>query len=175
MLGKYSVLAMATVMGGLGLVASPAAADDGVRITFGGGSVRIGSSCSWHGHLSAGTIIIDGCRTQIRSGCDVRQEIVRAFRIAGYDAECRDGAVVVRYGRCRPSVQWYAGGWGTSFSWHGGCLSIRAYENQCGSCRDDHRPWPGSRHDDRDDRDHGHRDRDHRPNWGKRWPSRGCR
>lgn len=137
MVNRLSILVGAAALGVVGLVSNPAgAADVSVRVSGGSTSVSFGGSrsCSWHGHEVAGTLTIDGCVTTIRSGCDVREDIVRAFRRAGYHAFCDDGQVIVRYDCRRPRVQWCSDGWGASFRWENGCVRVNAYERSCDAC-----------------------------------------
>lgn len=138
--------------------ANPAlAGDGGVRIGIGGISIGGSSSCAWSGHDHAGRIVIDGCSTTIRSDCDVRGEVVRALRRAGYDAQCRNGEVVVRFGSCRPNILWCAEGTGARFIWERGCVRIRFSTVSCSACTP---RFPVIRWDwcgpSRGGRDHGH-------------------
>jgi len=115
-----------------GAIAAPAAAADyGPR---GHGSHSSHGSCDWRGHSYAGSIVINGCRTTIRADRDVRYQIVRAFRSAGFNAYTRNGQVIVDYGYCRPTVRWYGEGYRANLRWQRGCMSINIYTNSCRSC-----------------------------------------
>lgn len=129
---------VALVLGGV--LVSPAAASERGHAGHGGrGGVHVGhGSCDWRGHLYAGTIQIDGCRTTIRGDCDIRAEIVRAFRAAGYHAYIQKGSVVVQFDRRRPVVRWYSEGYRTNIYWDRGCLSISLFSSPCGSCSPKH-------------------------------------
>lgn len=118
----------------LGAFAAPAAAGN-YAPRHGGHGHASHHSCDWRGHTYAGTIQIDGCRTTIRSDCDPRTEIIRAFRRAGYYAYVRHGKVFVEYNCRRPNVRWFSEGYRTNIRWDRGCLSISLYSSPCNACR----------------------------------------
>lgn len=132
-MNRLTMALAAAAVGGVGLLPGTAHASNArVQVSSWGGSGH--SACSSCDHGVAGVISIDGRRTTVRAGHGVNEQLVHAFRRAGYRASCERGRVVVRFGYCRPSVRWSGDGYGTSFSWEGDCLSIRTFRNHCGSC-----------------------------------------
>ncbi|MCC5824065.1 MAG: hypothetical protein LAT64_12300 [Phycisphaerales bacterium] len=171
MLNRWTMAMAAAAVGGIGLLPATAQAS-GVRITHTSHSWGGHGSCSSHAGHVAGVIVIDGCRTVIRSGHGVDAQIASAFRRAGYHATCEHGRVVVRFGYRRPSVRWSGEAFGASFSWERDCLIIRTRPNLCGSCsscRPSRPSGPSIHIDIRPGRDFRHPPR-HR--WPNRWPGR---
>lgn len=102
---KRKITILTAILGGtLGVTALPASAQS-VQIRLGPSGHRcVSSSCCVS---YAGTLWVDGCKTQIRSDRSLSSEIARAFRRAGYRAHCRNGRVVVDFYACdRPKIRW---------------------------------------------------------------------
>lgn len=128
---KRLILAAALLGGAL---VAPASASS-LQHTVGAYSHHGGhSSCNWRGHTYAGTLMIDGRRTIIRSDRDVKYQIVCAFRRAGYGASYDRGQVLIHYRYCRPNVRWYADGYKARFDWRNGCVRISLFNQSCGPC-----------------------------------------
>lgn len=149
MKARWMLVSAAALTGLLGSTANAS----GLRISVGAGWSHGSScttSCSWEGHSIAGRLCIDGCTTLIRADCDFREEVVRAFRRAGYQAFCQNGEVVVRFGCRRPDLRWFGQGYGTRYRWEHGCVRISFFESACHSCSDHRQPGWGHRDTGRD-------------------------
>lgn len=134
--GVRAAIASVMLLGGVSTTALAADRGHGSHNHYGNGYGH-GShrSCDWNGHINAGAISIDGCRTTIRSDHDVRSQVARAFRRAGYRAYSRHGQIVVDFGHRRPNVRWFSEGYRTNIRWQQGCLSISLFSSPCGSCQ----------------------------------------
>lgn len=169
MLNRLTLALAAAAVGGIGLAPATAQAS-GVRIHHHHYSHHHGhASCSSYASRHAGVLVVDGCRTVIRSGHNVDAQIVNAFRRAGYHAACEHGRVVVRFGRYQPSVRWSGDAFGASFSWERDCLIIRTHRNACGSCSSCR---PARPHAPSIRIDFCPPKRDYRPRQHHRWPHR---
>lgn len=135
MKNRSRIVLWAAIVGGMGVLAGPALGD-GVRVYSSRGLVSVGGhgACVSFACGVAGTLSIDGCRTTIRSGFGVDEEIVRAFRRAGYDASCSQGRVVVRFGCRRPSLGWLDRDYSARFAWQRDCLIITTFQKRCDAC-----------------------------------------
>lgn len=132
MLKKRFVIAACLLSG---MIGAPAVASS-LHLTVGGHGHNHGQqSCTWRGHAYAGTLLINGCRTVIRSDCDVRSEILRAFQRAGYHACFDRGSLVVSYRGCaRPNIRWYGESTGARFSWGHSSVRIGLFNQSCNAC-----------------------------------------
>jgi hypothetical protein len=110
--------ACAIIVGLTGMLASPAVADDE--------TCAFSQSCSYE-HSPVGCLTIGQTRYDIVDAHDVRDQLVYAFRQAGYDAYVRGSSVYVQIGYRAPIVRFSGLKHRVSVSRRGDCLVLRPY------------------------------------------------
>ena len=115
---KAALVSLFIVIAGVSSTASAESDRDGYRRGGHRSGHRYNDSHRYGHHPEyAGRITIDGYSTSIRSDRPMNRQIVRAFRIRGYDARIHDGRIVIDYGYCQPTVQWSTDRYKARFDW----------------------------------------------------------